>query len=185
LGYSQCEVEDFVLTVIDLDAGQTSEEFMVDPDNPSFLDISVCYDLENFIAIDIEGLENILLVEYNCYLTPEIANDSLDGIHSITYEGETIDSLPLFGALFTIPKNYASNPDFNQAKVSFLDFEVNHNGVNCIKLPLVDITASFNEFSILPGSVVTGTFSGTVGCSTLNQGMDERQVSGSFSVLVK
>ena len=57
--------------------------------------------------------------------------------------------------------------------------------MNCVKLPLVDITASFSEFAITPGSVVKGTFSGTVGCTELNQELDERQVSGSFSVLVK
>ena len=149
------------------------------------MEIRVCNDLDNFIAIDIEGLDNILLVEDNCYLVPEIPTDSLAGIHSITYEGPIADSLLYFGALFAIPQDYATNPNFDKTKIPFIDFEVNYNGVNCVKLPLVDITASFNELAIVSGSIVKGSFSGQVGCSSPNQALAERQVSGSFSVLVK
>ena len=152
-------MDDLVLTAVDLDAAQSSEEITVGANNHTFFDIDVCNDLDNFIAIDIEGLDHILLVEYNCYLTPEIPNDSLAGIHSITYEGATIDSLPFFGALFAIPQNYATNPDFNQLKVPFIDFEINDDGVNCVKLPLKDITASFSELTIVSGGIVKGTFS--------------------------
>lgn len=186
LSYFRCDLDSIELQIADVDATQTSEEITFDSNDPTqeFLEISVCNDLDNFISIDIEGLENFLLIQNNCYLIPEIPNDSLSGIHSIVFENEFENFGSFFGAVFGIPKDYDSNPTFDKSKVPFLDFHVNHNSIMCSKLPLKEVYASFSELEIFPGRTIKGTISGIVECAS-GQGTVERKISGSFSVLVK
>jgi len=186
LGYLRCELDDIVLKAIDNDAIQTSRKLAFDPGDPipAFLDIRVCNDLDNFISVEIVGLDDILFIEENCYLTPEVANDSLAGIHSLTFDNQAANSLSTFDALFTIPKNFETDPNFNMEKVRLLDFFVTDGTVSCFKLPLKDITASFTNLDITPGNKIEGIFRGRVGC-TSPEGTIETQISGAFSVRVK